>query len=161
TPTTPLPNETNPRIMFERMFGDGSSQSIRQARRDEERSILDALTDRIGQFQKKLGPTDRNRVSAYLDNIREAERRLQTAEKQSSLAVPEAPAGVPETYDEHVKLMFDLIALAFQGDITRVVTFMLARELSQQSYAWLGGMTDGHHTVSHHQGNPNQIEKVA
>jgi Protein of unknown function (DUF1552) len=161
TPTTPLPMEINPRVIFERLFGDGGSAEQRIARIQEDRSILDEITRQTPGLQKGLGPKDRGRVSEYLDNVREIERRLQIAEKQSanSLAVPDAPVGVPDSYEEHVKLMFDLMALAYQTDSTRIFTFMMARELSQRSYPQVG-VPEPHHATSHHQDDPAKLAKL-
>jgi hypothetical protein len=134
TPTTPLPMEINPRVIFERLFGDGGSPQQRLARLQEDRSILDQITKEVPHLQSGLGKRDQTRVRDYLDNIREIERRLQIAEKQGGfdLPVPDSPVGVPDNYEEHVKLMYDLMALAYQGDVSRVFTFMMARELSQR-----------------------------
>src|SRR5207249_4917209 len=129
TPTTPMPMEINPRVVFDRMFGDGATAEQRLRRIETQRSILDAVTGQIGRLQGRLGPNDRNRVADYLDTVREIERRIQLAEKQtsnSSLAVPASPSGVPDEWEEHMKLMFDLMTVAFQADITRVSTFMMA-----------------------------------
>ncbi len=161
TATTPLPMEINPRVVFERLFGDGGTASERRARVDEDRSILDEITREIPGLQNDLGPRDRARLSDYLDNVREIERRLQIAEKQSatSLAVPATPIGVPDSYDEHARLMFDLLALAYQADQTRIFTFMLARELSQRSYPQVG-VPEPHHATSHHQDDPVKLAKL-
>ena len=161
TPTTPLPMEINPRVIFERIFGDGASPQQRTARVQEDRSILDEITREIPDLQRGLGARDRSRVNEYLDNVREIERRLQIAEKQSAagLSVPEAPVGVPDSYEEHVKLMFDLMALAWQTDSTRVFTFMMARELSQRSYPQVG-VPEPHHATSHHQDDPVKLAKL-
>ncbi|HEY1755313.1 MAG TPA: DUF1552 domain-containing protein [Bryobacteraceae bacterium] len=161
TPTTPLPMEINPRVIFERLFGDGGSPEQRMARIEEDRSILDEITRETPGLQSGLGPRDRTRVSEYLDNIREIERRLQIAGKQTSsrLDVPDAPVGVPDSYEEHVKLMYDLMALAYQTDLTRVFTFMMARELSQRSYPQVG-VPEPHHATSHHQDDPAKLAKL-
>ncbi len=161
TATTPLPMEINPRVVFERLFGDGGAPERRVARIEEDRSILDEITRQIPGLENDLGPRDRTRLSDYLDNVREIERRLQIAEKQSStsMAVPEAPAGVPDSYEEHARLMFDLMALAYQTDLTRVFTFMLARELSQRSYPQVG-VPEPHHATSHHQDDPVKLAKL-
>ena len=158
SPTTPLPMEINPRVVFERMFGDPGTRAQRLDRISEDRSILDAITREAASFRAGLGATDNARVSQYLDNIREIERRIQAAEKQasSSLSIPESPAGVPETFEEHCGLMFDLMAVAYQADITRVMTFMLARELSPRAYPQIG-VPDAHHGISHHQNDPKKI----
>ncbi len=161
TPTTPLPMEINPRVVFERLFGAGGTPEQRRARVREDRSILDEITREIPGLENELGPRDRIRLSDYLDNIREIERRLQIADegKTTSLTVPPAPIGVPDSYDEHAKLMFDLLALAYQADQTRVFTFMLARELSQRSYPQVG-VAEPHHAISHHQDDPAKLAKL-
>jgi Protein of unknown function (DUF1552) len=161
TPTTPLPMEINPRVVFERLFGEGGTLSERQARMEEDRSILDQITGAVPRLQTGLGPKDRTRMNEYLENIREIERRLQIAEKQagSQVAVPNAPVGVPDSFEEHVGLMFDMMALAYQSDATRVFTFMMARELSQRSYPQVG-VPDPHHATSHHQDNPEKLAKL-
>jgi hypothetical protein len=161
TPTTPNPMEINPRVVFERLFGEGGTVPERLARMNEDRSILDQLTSAVPRLQKGLGARDRTRMNEYLENIREIERRLQIAEKQagSQVAVPTAPVGVPDSYEEHVGLMFDMMALAYQSDTTRVFTFMMARELSQRSYPQVG-VPDPHHATSHHQDNPEKLAKL-
>ena len=162
TPSTPLPMEINPRVVFERLFGDGSSAAERQANKQEDRSILDSVTQETSRLTKGLGAQDRMRVADYLDNVREIERRIQKAEKlasNSSTAVPDTPIGVPESFDEHAKLMFDLQALAYQADITRISTFMLARDLSQRTFPQIG-VPEPHHSVSHHGNNPATIAKL-
>jgi hypothetical protein len=162
SPTTPLPMEINPRVVFERMFGDPGTRAQRLDRINEDRSILDAITREAASFRTGLGASDSARVSQYLDNIREIERRIQAAEKQasSSLEIPDSPAGVPETFEEHCGLMFDLMAVAYQADITRVMTFMLARELSPRAYPQIG-VPDAHHGISHHQNDPKKISAHA
>jgi hypothetical protein len=161
TPTTPLPMEINPRRVFERMFGAGGPPELRAARFAEDRSILDAITRQATGLQKKLGAQDRATLSDYLENVREIERRLAKAEhaQQSGVEVPDAPAGIPFAYEEHVKLMFDLLALAYQANVTRVFTFMMAREVSNHTYPQIG-VPDGHHATSHHQNRPEKIEKL-
>jgi hypothetical protein len=162
TENTPLPMEINPRIVFERLFGDGSSAAERLARKQEDRSILDSVTQETSHLQSGLGARDKQRIGEYLENVREIERRIQKAEKQASnsLAVPETPIGVPESFDEHAKLMFDLQALAYQADITRISTFMLARDLSQRTFPQIG-VPEPHHATSHHGNNPATIAKLA
>src|SRR6185312_1067293 len=163
TAQTPLPMEINPRVVFERLFGDGSSDAERLANKQADRSILDSVTKETARLGKGLGARDRSRVNDYLDNIREIERRIQKAEQQSAnntLTVPETPIGVPEAFEEHVKLMFDLQALAYQADITRISTFMLARDLSQRTYPQVG-VPEPHHATSHHGNNPATIAKLA
>ncbi len=161
TETTPLPMEINPRVIFERLFGDGGSPEQRLARMQEDRSILDQITKEVPHLQSGLGTRDQSRVSDYLDNIREIERRLTIAEKQGGfdLPVPNAPVGVPDNYDEHACLMYDLMALSFQGDVSRVFTFMTAREVSQRAYPQVG-VPEPHHATSHHQDNPKKLAKL-
>jgi hypothetical protein len=161
TPTTPLPMEINPRVVFERLFGEGGNLPERLARMDEDRSILDQITGSVPRLQQGLGARDRVRMNEYLENIREIERRLQIAEKSadSQVTMPNAPVGVPDSYEEHVGLMYDMMALAFQSDATRVFTFMMARELSQRSYPQVG-VPDPHHATSHHQDNPEKLAKL-
>jgi hypothetical protein len=161
TPTDPNPMETNPRVIFERLFGDGGSASERLAQMREERSILDFVNESIAGLQKKLSGPDRSLVSDYLDSVREIERRIQVAEQQhgqSPLELPERPVGVPEAYEEHAKLMFDLIALAFRADVTRVFTFTLGKEQTNQPYPQIG-VNEAHHAISHHQNDPAKLEK--
>ena len=161
TPTTPLPMEINPRKVFERMFGQGGSAAERLVRIQEDRSILDAITRDVASLQLKLGPSDRETMTQYLDNIREIERRIQRAEKSQGdeeLLLPTRPAGVPFDFEEHVRLMYDLMALAYQSNITRVVTFMVSREVSNRTYPQVG-VADGHHAISHHQNRAEKMEK--
>jgi hypothetical protein len=161
TPTTPMPMEINPRKVFERMFGSGGSADDRMARNKEDRSILDAIMHQASDLQLKLGAQDRATMSDYLENVREIERRIQRAGQQVSadLELPDEPAGVPFAYDQHVGIMFDMLALAYQADITRVFTFMMAREVSNRTYPQVG-VPDGHHATSHHQNRPDKIEKL-
>jgi len=162
SPSLPLPMEINPRVIFERLFGDGSNAAERAQRKTEDRSILDSVTREAAQLNTGLGQRDRTIVSEYLDNVREIERRIQKAEKQvaSQVEVPDSPIGVPESFDEHAKLMFDLQVLAYRAEITRVSTFMLARDLSQRTFPQIG-VPEPHHSVSHHGNNPAQIAKLA
>jgi len=163
TPTTPNPHETNPRIVFQRMFGDGGTAAERLAQMNEDRSILDWVTGDIARLQSKLGPADRNSVTEYLDSVREIERRIQVAERHhgdSPVDVPDRPVGVPESYDDHAKLMFDLLAAAFQADITRVFTLTLGKEQTNRAFPELG-VNEAHHAVSHHQNDPLKFEKAA
>jgi hypothetical protein len=162
TPTTPLPMQTNPRTVFEQLFGDDGSADARQRRLEEDRSILDAIVGEIGRLQKRLGAGDRRRVTDYLDGVREIERRIKKIEEQaeSQLALPDLPAGIPDLYDDHVKLMYDLQVLAYQADITRVTTFMLSREASQRTYSHIG-VPDAHHSISHHGNVAEKMERVA
>ena len=162
TPTTPLPMEINPRVVFDHLFGDGSNSQERLERIEQQRSILDAAMDQVHRLESGLGASDRNRVAEYLDTIREIERRIQLAEKQnsnSSLSVPTSPAGIPDDHQEHSKLMFDLMALAFQADITRISTFMMAREVSYRTFPMLG-ISEGFHPASHHQNDPARLENL-
>jgi len=161
TPTDPNPMETNPRIIFERLFGDGGGAAQRLAQIREERSILDFVNEGIASLQKKLSAADRSVVSDYLDSVREIERRIQVAERthgESPLDLPERPVGVPEAYEDHAKLMFDLIALAFRADVTRVFTFTLGKEQTNQPYPQIG-VNESHHAISHHQNDPVKFEK--
>ncbi len=147
SPTTPLPAEAHPRVVFERLFGDGGSAAERRAELQKDASILDWVTADIGRLQGRLGPSDRSKVSEYLDTVREVERRIQKAEQRtadSALPDLDRPVGVPADYGEHAKLMFDLQALALQGDVTRVTTFQLAREASTRTYPEIG-VPDPHH----------------
>ncbi|HLI83265.1 MAG TPA: DUF1552 domain-containing protein [Bryobacteraceae bacterium] len=162
TPTTPLPMEINPRVVFDRLFGDGATAEERLERIEQERSILDAVTSDVRHLEGKLGPADRNRVGEYLDTVREIERRIQLAEKQnrnSHIAVPATPAGIPEDHETHTKLMFDLMTVAFQADITRVSTFMMAREVSYRTFPMLG-LAEPFHPASHHQNVPARLENL-
>jgi hypothetical protein len=161
TPTQPLPMEINPRVVFERLFGDGSNAADRLTRKQEDRSILDSITGEVAHLQTGLGTRDRGKISDYLDNVREIERRIQMAEKRASLNidVPETPIGVPDSFDEHAKLMYELQVLAFQAEITRVSTFMVARDLSQRTFPQIG-VPEPHHSVSHHGNNPVMIAKL-
>lgn len=151
TPTTPLPMEINPRIVFDRMFGGGRTRDERIARMHTDRSILDFVSGDLRDLERELGGSDRSRLHDYLEHLREIERRIQRAEAQVDALpdVPEAPVGVPESFEEHVALMFDLLALSFEADLTRVFTFMVAREVSQRTYPQVG-VTEPHHSVSHY-----------
>lgn len=161
--TTPLPMENNPRVLFERLFGGNESTDpeVWRARREEDRSILDAVGDKIARLQGDLGHRDRLKMEEYLDSIRNAERRIQMAESQSERELPviEQPAGIPGSFAEHAKLMFDLQLLAFQADLTRVITFMVGHETSQRAYPEIG-VPDAHHPLSHHGGNAEKIAKL-
>jgi hypothetical protein len=161
TPTTPLPMEINPRKVFERMFGQGGSASDRVARIREDRSILDAIAKEAAGLQVRLGPGDRQTMTQYLDNVREIERRIQRAEKvqgDEALLLPDRPAGVPFEFEDHVRLMYDLMVLAYQANISRVITFMVSREVSNRTYTQVG-VSDGHHAISHHQNRADKMEK--
>ena len=160
--TTPLPTENNPRIVFERLFGDGGTRDQRVAQAKRNQSILDSVMADLARLQTSLGTQDRTTVTEYLDAVREVERRIQRIEAQDGSELPtlERPAGVPDRFDEHVKLMYELQWLAFRSDMTRVVTFMLGRELNFRTYPEIG-ITEGHHGLSHHQDNPTQLAKYA
>ena len=164
-PTTPMPMEVNPRAVFERLFGDGDSNdpAARLAALREQRSILDYVSGDIDRLETSLGPRDRNKLSQYLDAIRDIERRIQKAEEQNAtmkLPAMERPSGAPEEFVDQAKLMMDLMVIAWQTDMTRVVSFMMAREGSNRPYRAIG-VTDGHHSVTHHMNDPVKIEKVA
>jgi hypothetical protein len=162
SPTTPLPMEINPRVVFERMFGDAKSRERRMAHMRADRSILDSIQEDEARLKRGLGAVDSARVTDYLDHIREIERRIQTAEKQANSTVeqPTAPIGVPDFYDDHVALMFELMTVAYQADITRVATFMFGRELTNRTYPQ-AGVPEPHHAVSHHQNDAATIAKHA
>jgi hypothetical protein len=163
TPTSPLPMEINPRVVFDRMFGDGATARERLERIETQRSILDAVTGQVRRLQGNLGARDRNRVAEYLDAVREIERRIQFSERQASnpsLDVPPTPTGIPDDHEEHTRLMFDLMAIAFQADITRISTFMMAREVSYRTFPKLG-IAEAFHPASHHQNNPARLEQLA
>jgi hypothetical protein len=163
--TTPLPMENNPRLVFERLFGEGGDVKQRTIRIREDRSILDAVTGSMRQLQSKVGASDRLRLDQYFDAIRQVETRLQRIEAQNAAsptfgAGVNRPLGAPEKFQDHIRLMFDLQVLAFQADITRISTVMFARETSGRSYPEVG-VPDGHHSVSHHDNNPEKLAKIA
>ncbi len=165
TPTTPNPMEVNPRAVFERLFGDGESTdpADRLKRLRQDRSILDFIRGDVARLEPGLGSRDKSKLDEYLDSIRDIERRIQKAEQQSAglkLPVMERPSAIPEEFADHAKLMSDLMVIAFQTDMTRVVSFMLAREGSNRSYRSIG-VSDGHHSVTHHQNDPDKIAKTA
>jgi hypothetical protein len=163
SPTTPLPAEAHPRLVFERLFGDGGSPDERRAALKKRASLLDSLSDEITRLENTLGPTDRARVSQYLDTVREVERRVHKAESDAAdnpLPDLDRPVGVPSAYADHARLMFDLQVLALQGDVTRVITFQLARETSNRTYPEIG-VPDAHHLLTHHGGDPEKIAMVA
>lgn len=163
TPTAPLPMEANPRVIFERLFGEEGSNdpAQRRAALDKQRSILDYAAGGIDRLQSELGARDRNKLSEYLDSIRDIERRIQKAERQSTeMRIDlDRPSGVPDTFEEHSKLMIELQAIAYQTDMTRVITFMLGRAGSNRAYRSIN-ISDGHHSLTHHQNDPQKIEKV-
>ena len=161
TPNTPLPHERDPRVVFQRMFGDGGSVTARMEHMRRDRSILDSVTDSFARLEKRLGVSDRRSVNDYLSSIREVEQRIQKAEannESTPLPTVAQPAGVPEEFDEHATLLLDLLLLGYQADITRVSCTQIARESSQRSYPWIG-VPEPHHPVSHHQNDPHNIQQ--
>ena len=163
SPTTPLPTEADPRVLFERLFGEGGTPEQRQAELSKNASLLDWVMEDIANYQNKLGASDRVKVDEYLTTVREVERRIQISQQKSESApMPELsrPSSVPEVWEDHVKLMIDLQTLALQADLTRVVSFQLAREASTRSYPQIG-VDEPHHPVSHHGNDPVQLEKLA
>ena len=163
SPTAPLPSEAHPRIVFEMLFGEGGTPEQRQAALKKRASLLDSVTLEIKRIKNRVGGSDRNKIDSYLDNIREVERRIQMAErnvKDNPLPDLDRPVGVPAQYGDHARLMFDLQLLAFQGDVTRVSSFQLAREASTRTYPEIG-VSDPHHPVTHHGNDPEKLEKVA
>jgi hypothetical protein len=163
-PTSPVPVEIDPRAVFERLFGssDTTDPRARLERLQTERSILDSVTSDLQRLQRRVGASDRTKVADYLEAVRDIERRIQKAEEQSGRQLPvvEQPAGVPATFEEHARLMFDLMALAYQTDLTRVCTFMIGREQSTRTYPEIG-VPEPHHPISHHQQRPEYLEKLA
>jgi hypothetical protein len=163
SPTTPQPSESHPRIVFETLFGEGGSIAERRAALKKRASLLDAVTEEMTRLQKTLGPGDRAKLSTYLESVREVERRIRKAEadiQENPLPDLDRPTGVPAAYADHARLMFDLQVLAFQGDITRVITFQLARETSNRTYPEIG-VPEPHHPLTHHGNDPEKVEKVA
>ena len=164
TPTLPLMAENNPRVLFERMFGasDSTDARVRAARLQQDKSLLDSVNDRVSQLQRKLGTADNRKVNDYLTALRDVERRIQKAEEQSSKELPDVhqPAGIPDTFEEQVRLLYDLQLLAYQSDLTRVITFMYGREQTGRPYPQIG-VPEPHHPISHHQGDPVKMEKCA
>ncbi len=163
SPTTPLPSEAHPRIVFERLFGEGGTPADRKAALRKRASLLDSVTDEMASLRNQLGPGDRAKVGQYLETVREVERRIQRAEadaQDNALPDLDRPVGVPASYAEHARLMFDLQVLAFQGDVTRVITFQLARETSNRTYPEIG-VADAHHPLTHHGNDPVKVAKMA
>lgn len=163
SPTTPLPAEAHPRIVFESLFGEGGSIAERRAAMQKKASLLDSFNDDLNRLQRKLGPGDRAKVNEYLESVRDVERRIQRAEAaagENPLPDLDRPVGVPAAYADHARLMFDLQLLALQGDVTRVVTFQLARETSNRTYPEIG-VSDPHHPLSHHGNDPEKIARMA
>jgi len=163
SPTTPLPAEAHPRLVFESLFGEGGSLDERKAALRERASLLDSIAEDMNRIKRELGKNDQARVSDYLDSIREVERRIQKAEvdsKDNPLPDLDRPMGVPAAYADHARLMFDLQLLAYQGDITRIITFQIARETSNRTYPEIG-VSDPHHPLSHHGDDPDKIERMS
>jgi hypothetical protein len=165
SPTTPLPMENNPRTVFERLFGDSAStdSSARRARMQSDRSLLDSVTEKISDLQRGLGSPDRVKLTEYLDAVRDIERRIQKAEGQSARELPavDAPSGsIPSSFEEYAKVMLDLQVLAYQTDLTRVITFMIGKELSNRTYPEIG-VPDPHHPLTHHGNNPDKVARMA
>ena len=162
--TTPLPMEVNPRVVFERMFGtaDSTEKPARMAYITKRKSILDAMTERAAALNVQLGPDDRTKVDQYLDAVRDVERRIQKAEEQIDQELPlvDQPVGVPASYEEHTQLLFDLLTLAYQTDLTRVGTFMVGKEQSNRAFPQIG-VAEPYHPLSHHQNNPEKLAKQA
>jgi Protein of unknown function (DUF1552) len=162
TPTLPLMAENNPRVVFERLFGssDSTDARVRESRLRQDRSILDSVTSRVKQLQQKLGPTDNTKLSDYLESLRDTERRIQKAEEQRTKQGPdvEQPSGVPDGFEPHVQLLYDLQVLAYQSDLTRVITFMYGREQTGRTYPQIG-ISEPHHPLTHHQNDAEKMEK--
>jgi hypothetical protein len=162
TPTLPLMAENNPRVVFERLFGssDSTDPRVRASRLRQDRSILDSVTDRVKQLQQSLGSTDKTKVDDYLESLRDVERRIQKAEEQSARSGPEVdqPAGVPDGFEPHVQLLYELQLLAYQSDLTRVITFMYGREQTGRPYPQIG-VPEPHHSLTHHQNDSVKMQK--
>src|SRR6266581_6748953 len=161
-PTSPLPMQNNPQVVFERLFGDGSTDAERRARREQSLSLLDSVMGEVNSLNKKLPAGDKSRVEQYLNDVREIERRIEKAGQQLSgdLKVPPAPTAIPKDFEEHIKLMFDLWVLAWQADITRITTLLMAKELSNAVYA-KSGVRDAFHILSHHSNLRENMDKFA
>ena len=166
SPTTVNPTEADPRVLFERLFGEGGTKEQRMAAIAERRSILDSVVEDLARLQRKVGPSDRTKIDQYLTSVRELERRIEKAEHQSGEELPDlerpmsAPGAGPEAWEEHVRIMYEFQALALQADITRVITFQKAREVSTRVYPQIG-VLDPHHPLSHHQEDPVRLAKLA
>jgi len=160
--TSPLPMQNNPQVVFERLFGDGSTDTLRRARREQSLSLLDSVMGDVNALNKKIPSADRSRVEQYLNDLREIERRIEKAGQQvsSDLNVPAAPTGVPKDFEEHIKLMYDLWVLAWQADLTRVTTLLMAKELSNGVYP-KSGIRDAFHILSHHSNIRENMDKFA
>jgi hypothetical protein len=162
SPSDPLPMQNNPRLVFEKLFGDGSSDADRRARRQQSRSLLDSVMEQIASLQRDLAPSDRRRLTQYLDDVREVERRIQRAEAsvRDDIDLPEVPSGVPATFQEHLALLMDLQVIALQAEVTRVSTLMFARELSSATYPETG-IRDPFHNLSHHSNDRANMDRFA
>ena len=163
-PTSPLPTEINPRAVFERLFGDGDSTdaAARMARLEHQKSMLDYVTGSLSRLQQRLGTGDKRKLEEYLEAVRDIERRIQKAEEQNAtMQLPriERPSAIPDDYEEYTKLMIDMQVVACQTDMTRVASFMLGRDGSNRAYREIG-ISDGHHSISHHQNDPEKIDKL-
>jgi len=160
--TSPLPMENNPQVVFERLFGDGTSEEKRRSRRQQSQSLLDSVLEQVQSLEKELPPTDRTRLDQYMTDFREIERRIERASAQitSDLNVPQMPVNIPDNFEDHIKLMLDLQVLAWQADITRVTTFMMAQELSGAVYP-ASGIREAFHNLSHHSHVPANMDKLA
>jgi len=161
TASTPLPMETNPRTLFQRLFGQGDTPEERARLAKQYASILDVISQESGSLKKRVGAEDRLMLDEYLETIREIERRVQKMEERdlSSLKLPDAPAGVPNSFDEHLNLMFDLVALAYQANLTRIFSMMMAAEVSNMTYNHIG-VSDAFHPLSHHQNDKTKMDKL-
>lgn len=164
SPTQPLPMEWNPRTVFEKLFGDSGTTdgAARERRLRQHKSILDSVTGKLADLKQELGPQDQDKVNEYTDAVRDVERRIQMAEKQSSIELPrlDEPLGAPPVFEDHLKLMLDLQLLAFQSDLTRVISFMISKEQSPRPYPQIG-VPDAHHPLSHHNNIPDLVEKMS
>src|SRR5688572_7313914 len=162
SPSDPLPMQNNPRLVFEKLFGDGSSGAERRARRQESRSLLDSVMEQVATLQKELAPGDKRRLTQYLDDVREVERRIQRAEAavRDDIELPEVPSGVPATFQDHLKLLMDLQVIALQAEVTRVSTLMFARELSGATYPETA-IRDPFHNLSHHSNDRGNMDRFA
>jgi hypothetical protein len=162
SPTMPMPMETNPRVVFERLFGEGGDGQARLSQLRMDRSLLDSVTDDLARLKRSLGVADQRTVNDYFEAVRDVEHRIQQTEQRATVS-PEStggPLGIPDSFEDHARLMFDLLFLAYQSDITRVATFQIARELSMRSYTQLG-VSEAHHDISHHGDKPEAMEKCA
>ena len=164
SPTQPLPMEWNPRAVFETLFGDSGStdRAARENRLQQRKSLLDSVTDKLADLKRQLGPTDQSKVDQYSDAIRDVERRIQRAEEQSDLELPtmDQPQGAPPLFEDHLELMLDLQLLAFQADLTRVISFMISKEQSARPYPQIG-VSEAHHPLSHHNDDPEIVEHMS